>query len=75
MKKLGRIIVSSLLILFGLAAATFGIVLLLQADDIIVTGFAVTLSAFGAGVVYGGWCVAKGDKIRDIVNVLFLGFP
>ena len=75
MKHLGRIILAGVLAITGIGISVFGGLLAIQVHDVVGIALAVAVAAFGIALLLTGYAVAKGNRIRDILETLFLSFP
>ena len=72
MNKISRIILGIILVIMGVGVIIFGISLI--SDDQNWIGYALIGSTIilGVGVILGGWAIIKGEKIRDILEIIII---
>lgn len=75
MKKIARIFLAITIALAGAAIIVFGILLTSQSNDWPTIGFAIASVLFGTITILGAWAIAKGERLRDVLEILFLGLP
>ncbi len=75
MKKIGKVVFILFLLVLGLGSVVLGVVLCTQVQDWIAIGFAVAIVAFGIATLTSAWTVARGRRMREVLEDLFLGLP
>lgn len=71
MYKLGRIILSLILIGGGLSITAFSATLLIQLSDWIMIALAVAFFFIGIMIAMSGLSIARGAKISEVLSDLF----
>lgn len=72
MNKISRIISGVILIIIGVGVIIFGITLISGNQNWTGYTFIGSTIILGIGVILGGWAIIKGEKIKDILEIIII---